>query len=159
MKNSFSLCIAVMVLCASVSWTSSQKTAFDLVNAKKEIEAANKEFIELFAKGDSVGVANFFTIDAKSMGPNEPSHEGRNKIQTVYQGFIKDGANKLDLITTGVWGTEDMLAEEGLFTFADKDGKQLDKGKYIVLWKKEDGKWKLFRDCYNSDLPVAPVVP
>lgn len=37
----------------------------------------------------------------------------------------------------------------------DKDGKQLDKGKYIVLWKKEEGKWKLFRDCYNSDLPLS----
>jgi ketosteroid isomerase-like protein len=37
----------------------------------------------------------------------------------------------------------------------DKDGKQIDKGKYIVLWKKEDGKWKLFRDCYNSDLPAV----
>ena len=48
-----------------------------------------------------------------------------------------------------------MLAEEGIFTFADKGGTALDKGKYIVLWKKEDGKWKLFGDCYNFDLPVA----
>ena len=48
-----------------------------------------------------------------------------------------------------------MLAEEGLFTFADKGGTPLDKGKYIVLWKKVGGKWKLFRDCYNSDLPVV----
>jgi len=159
MKNSFRLAIALIVFIASVSCTSPQKeTSFDLVNAKKEIEAANREFIELFAKGDSVAVANFFTIDAKSMGPNEPSHEGRNKIQTVYAGFIHAGANKLDLMTTGVWGTEDMLAEEGLFTFSDKDGKELDRGKYIVLWKKEDGKWKLFRDCYNSDLPVPTSV-
>jgi ketosteroid isomerase-like protein len=64
------------------------------------------------------------------------------------------GANKLGLTTTGLWGDEKMLAEEGIFTFMDKDGNQIDKGKYIVLWKKEDGKWKLFRDCYNSDLPL-----
>ncbi len=24
-----------------------------------------------------------------------------------------------------------------------------------MLGKKEDGKWKLFRDCYNSDLPLV----
>lgn len=155
MKNSFRLSFAVIMVCASIAWTVSEKeTMFDLVNAKKEIEAANKEFIELFAKGDSVAVANFFTADAKSMGPNEPSHEGINKIQAVYQGYIDAGANKLALTTTGVWGTDKMLAEEGLFTFSDKDGKELDRGKYIVLWKKVDGKWKLFRDCYNSDLPV-----
>lgn len=156
MKSSLSLLIGVMVLMASLSCTSPQKeSVFDLANAKKEIEAANREFIELFAKGDAAGVASFFTADAKSMGPNEPSHEGRRKIQTVYEGFIQSGANRLALITTAVWGNEDLLAEEGLFTFSDKDGKQLDQGKYIVLWKKEDGRWKLFRDCYNSDLPIS----
>ncbi len=41
-----------------------------------------------------------------------------------------------------------------MFTFSDKDEKELEKGKYIVLWKKEEGKWKLFRDCYNSDMPL-----
>ena len=156
MKISLSLLIGLMVLMASLSCTSPQKeSVFDLADAKKEIEAANREFIELFAKGDAAGVANFFTADAKSMGPNEPSHEGRKKIQTVYEGFIQSGANRLVLITTAVWGNEDLLAEEGLFTFSDKDGKQLDKGKYIVLWKKEEGRWKLFRDCYNSDLPIS----
>jgi hypothetical protein len=64
------------------------------------------------------------------------------------------GANKLGLLTTGLWGDENMLAEEGEFTFMSEDDKLLDKGKYIVLWKKEDGMWKLFRDCYNSDMPL-----
>ncbi len=123
MKTIFSLSITLILLITSAGWPSTQKdAAFDLVNAKKEIEAANREFVELFAKGDAVGVANFFTAHAKSMEPNEPSHEGREKIQTVCEEFIKTGANKLDLITTRVWGNEDMLEEEGLFTFSDKDG-------------------------------------
>jgi len=48
--------------------------------------------------------------------------------------------------------------EEGEYTFMGEDGEQLDKGKYIVLWKMEDGKWKLFRDCYNSDLPIPSSI-
>jgi ketosteroid isomerase-like protein len=32
---------------------------------------------------------------------------------------------------------------------------RLCKGKYIVLWKKENGKWKLHRDISNSDLPAV----
>jgi ketosteroid isomerase-like protein len=47
-----------------------------------------------------------------------------------------------------------MLAEEGEYTFMNNDNKELDRGKYIVLWKKENGEWKLFRDCYNSDLLI-----
>lgn len=128
--------------------------AFDIEIAKLGIEEANREFIDLFNKSDSVGLATMFTIDGKSMEPNGPSFNGRSKIQTHYAQVLKCGANKLGLSTTGVWGNEKMVAEEGEYTFLDKDGKLLDKGKYIVLWKVEDGKWKLFRDCYNSDWPV-----
>ncbi len=108
-------------------------------------------------KGDAAGLARFFTLDAKSMGPNEPAHEGRAKIEAVYAGYIAEGATELSLTTTGVWGTNEMLAEEGLYAFATKAGKELDRGKYIVLWKKVGGEWQLFRDCYNSDLPLPPA--
>ncbi|HEY3370394.1 MAG TPA: nuclear transport factor 2 family protein [Prolixibacteraceae bacterium] len=131
--------------------------AFDIEVARLGIQEANLEFIDLFNKSDSVGLANMFTIDGESMEPNEPVFYGRSKIQSHYAQVMKGGANKLELVTIGLWGDANMLAEEGEFTFMDKDGKQLDKGKYIVLWKVEDGTWKLFRDCYNSDLPVQGI--
>ncbi|MFT6867811.1 MAG: ketosteroid isomerase-like protein [Cyclobacteriaceae bacterium] len=127
---------------------------FNIDNVRKEIDVANLEFVNLFNKSDSVGLANMFTYDGKSMEPNEPAFIGRANIQTHYSLVMNAGANKLGLTTIGLWGDEKMLAEEGEYTFIDKDDKPLDKGKYIVLWKMEDGKWKLFRDCYNSDLPM-----
>ena len=127
---------------------------FNFDTAKKEIDEANRQFINLFNSRDSVGLANMFTVDGKSMEPNEPAFVGRAQIQTHYYNVMKMGANKLGLTTTGLWGDQDMLVEEGEYTFMSEDGQQLDKGKYIVLWKMEDGKWKLFRDCYNSDLPI-----
>jgi len=30
-----------------------------------------------------------------------------------------------------------------------------DKGKYIVVWKKKKGAWKLHRDIFNSSMPQA----
>ena len=127
---------------------------FNIEVTKTEIDAANLEFVKLFNTSDSVGLANMFTIDGKSMEPNEPSFNGRREIQRHYAIVMKAGNNKLGLVTTGLWGDEQMLAEEGIYTFMDKNEKVLDKGKYIVLWKKEEGNWKLFRDCYNSDMPI-----
>lgn len=127
---------------------------FNIDSARKEIDKANIEFVDLFNKSDSVGLANMFTVDGKSMEPNEPAFIGRKEIQKHYSKVMNDGANKLGLTTTGLWGDEKMLAEEGEFTFMEKNGKLLDKGKYIVLWKMEDGRWKLYRDCYNSDFPL-----
>lgn len=131
-----------------------ESKVFNIDTARKEIDKANLEFIDLFNKSDSIGLAKMFTSDGKSMEPNEPAFIGRRAIQNHYSLVMNAGANKLGLVTTGLWGDSKMLAEEGEFTFIDKSGKLLDKGKYIVLWKIEDGEWKLFRDCYNSDLPI-----
>lgn len=150
------LLIIILILLAITGCSSPQKeNKFNLTDAQKEIDKANLEFVNLFNSGDSVGLANMFTLDGKSMEPNEPAFIGRSQIQTHYSIVMKAGANKLGLQTTGLWGDENMLAEEGEFTFMDKDDKLLDKGKYIVLWKVEEDKWKLFRDCYNSDLPLT----
>jgi len=130
------------------------KPKFDLGVAKKEIEQANRDFMALVAKGDSVGLANFYTIDAKFMNGGAPAVEGRANIQTAMSEIIKSGITKLDLRSIDVFGTEDLLAEEGeltLFVKNDVVGEE----KYTVLWKKEDGRWKLFRDIFNSVLPDA----
>ena len=41
--------------------TTENKSSFDLAVAKKEIEEANRNFMDLVAKGDSVGIANLYT--------------------------------------------------------------------------------------------------
>ena len=128
--------------------------AFDLAMAKTEIDAANKNFMDALGKGDSVGVANCYTADAKFMGPNGPAVVGRANIQSVIGGFIQGGITKLELTATEVWGNENFIGEEGVMTLSTSDGKAVDKGKYIVLWKKEEGKWKMHRDLFNSDLPL-----
>jgi ketosteroid isomerase-like protein len=131
------------------------KPAFDLANAKKEIEAANHEISEALSKGDSVAVASAYSKDGALMVSNSPSIKGQDKLTAFWGGFIRLGIGGITLTTSEVWGDENFITEEGLFEIKSKDGAQLDKGKYIVIWKKEDGKWKLHRDLSNTDLPLA----
>jgi len=130
------------------------RPVFDLVAARKEIDSANRNFMDLIRKGDSVGLANAYTVDAQMMAPNAPAAAGRKNIQTMISYLLNMGVGSLGFTTTGLWGDENMLIEEGIDSAMSKDGKVIDKGKYIVLWKKEEGKWKLFRDCFNSDWPA-----
>ena len=133
---------------------SETKPAFDLANAKKEIEAADKEVINFILSGDSVGAANAYSKEGTLMADNMPALLGVDKISAFWGGFSKI-AGGLTLTTLEVWGDENFITEEGVFEVKGKDGNQLDKGKYLVLWKKEDGKWKLHRDLSNSDLPLV----
>jgi uncharacterized protein (TIGR02246 family) len=132
--------------------------AFDLAAAKTSIEAANAEFAAKISQGDSVGLANLYTTDGKLMGPNMPVATGRSNIQSAFGGmFNAMGKLGIKLTTNEVWGNETAVTEDGFFSMTDKDGKEIDKGKYLVVWKMEDGKWKLHRDCWNSDLSPVPV--
>lgn len=88
------------------------------------------------------------------MQPNAKATIGRNNILHVMSAFLKSRMPKFSLNTIEVWGNNDLLVSEDKWTFSDKDGKEVDRGKSLVVWKKEDGKWKMFRDCYNSDMPM-----
>lgn len=134
---------------------SETKAPFDLANAKKEIEAANQEVSNFMAKGDSVGLASCYGTDGALLLNNMPAVKGQTNLVKVWGGFINSGIGAIELNTTEVWGDENYITEDGTYVLKAKDGTQLDKGKYLVLWKKENGKWKFHRDISNSDLPVA----
>jgi len=149
------LLLCFLVSASLIACTNQEtKTVFDLKNAKKEIEAADKEICSLLSKGDSVGAANMYSNDGKLMINNMPSITGKGNIASFWGGFTRMGGN-VSLTTLEVWGDENLISEEGLFEIKLKDGKVPDKGKYIVLWKKEEGKWKIHRDLSNTDLPVV----
>jgi hypothetical protein len=43
----------------------------------------------------------------------------------------------------------------GKYTLTGDAGKVLDQGKYVVVWKRELGQWKLYRDIWNTSVPAA----
>ena len=132
------------------------KPTFDLTAAKKEIEVANRNFEKYISTGDSVGFAkNSYTIDAHYMAPNQPAIVGRKAIQTMCHQTLTTGFSEIKLKTIEIWGDENFITEEGLLEVYVNGGKLVDKGKYLVLWKKEDGVWKLYRDLFNSDMPAS----
>ena len=156
----FSISSLLFISCAdktASSTTEEIKPTFDIAGAKKVIDSLNVAFGSMVSKGDSVGLASLYTSDAKFMVPNMPTASGRSAIQSAFAGlFAAMGTPGLTLTTTDIWGTEELITEVGTYTMTDKTGKEMDKGKYIDLWKMEDGKWKLHRDIFNSDMPPPP---
>lgn len=141
--------------CVNLETKDPANQAFDLANAKIEIEGMNKMTMEAFAKNDSVSIANVYTDDAKLMFTGAPAVVGKAAIQSIYSGYIKSGVTKVNIVTTAVMGNEELLAEEGNITIYVQD-QVVGQEKFIVLWKKVNGQWKAMRDIANSDLPIQP---
>jgi len=132
------------------------KPAFNVEDAKKEIAEMNKKFETAVSNSDAVAMVNLYAPDAKWMNPNAPSVVGKEALTSELSKVLKSiGSAKLN--TTDVWGDENYVTEEGTYVLNAKDGSQMDIGKYLVLWKRVDGKLMSFRDMFSSDLPPVPA--
>lgn len=133
---------------------SSDSATFDLASARTTIDAQNNKFMESIKKGDSSALATLYTQDALVM-PSNTEAVPKNKIESMMGSMMKSGVKEIRLTTKDLTGNAEILAETGNFEIYVDGQKMVDKGKYIVVWKPEDGTWKMYRDIFNSDLPPA----
>ncbi len=124
-----------------------------LDTVREAILEKNQIFAVAMAKGDAAAIANdCYTIDAEFMAGGAPSLQGRQNIQTAIAGFISQGFTEYAVTSTIVYADAGIVGVQQAYTLSQKDGANKDVGKSIQLWKQEDGSWKIFRDCFNSNL-------
>jgi uncharacterized protein (TIGR02246 family) len=142
-----SLC-ALLVLLAGAGLARAQDS-----QVHAGIEATNQELIAALARGDAAGVAATYTPDAQMFPANSGVVSGRAAIEKLWQEWITAGYTNLTLDTVEVEGFGDTAHEVGTYTMPGKDGKLLD-GKYVVIWKRHQGKWRLHRDIWTTNMPA-----
>lgn len=128
------------------------KETFDLAAVKNHIIEMNKTYSDRFVKNDTAFYYERYCKDAEVYSPGVPVVKGRDSIISF---FYQDGKNKeakIELPTGNFYGNSELVVEEGLYNFPDGKGGSFDKGKFIALWKQEAGKWKLFREIWNTDI-------
>jgi uncharacterized protein (TIGR02246 family) len=101
--------------------------------------------------GDAAAVTALYTTDAKLMVPGAETGSGPKAIQKLIAADIALGG-KLALTTEDVVGFGDYALETGGWVATSPDGKHLDHGPYVTLYKKADGGWKIYRDIWNSSM-------
>lgn len=119
------------------------------------IEAQNRALSAAVAKGDAGDIAALYARKAEALPPNGPIAKGRKAIRKLWQSALDSGVKGIKLETTGMFDHGDAADEEGRYTVFGANGKPMDTGKYIVIWKRDDGVWRLYRDIWNSNTPLA----
>jgi uncharacterized protein (TIGR02246 family) len=118
---------------------------------KAEIEAANAKWLELFNKGDFDGVASLYTDDAVAFPPGAPMVRGRPAIAAMWKGLAEQVRDpKLTTLEIKRLGRF-AVREIGTFSLTSKGAapKELT-GKYLVVWEKVRGRWRLAADIWND---------
>jgi ketosteroid isomerase-like protein len=119
------------------------------------IEAANRQFMEAFRRGDAASVAQLYTERAKLLPANSDFVVGATEIQRFWQGAMDLGLKEAVLETLEVESYGDTAHEVGRYTLKAAGGELADRGKYLVIWKHEGSAWKLHRDIWTTSGPAA----
>jgi len=118
------------------------------------IKAANAAIGAMVKTRDAKGIAARYTKTAKLLPPNMPVQKGYPAIGRFWQTMLDMGISGLALRTGEVDVHGTTANEFGTYTLKDAKGTKLDSGKYIVIWKKEGGAWKLHWDMFSSNNPA-----
>lgn len=160
MKQLFILCAFAALLAASCNnekTTTTEAPAFSLDSVKTQIAASNIIFGESFGKGDSSAFAGLYTTDGCISPQGMPRICGSIGITAFFNEGVKAGFKKVALTTEEVMGGKEGVVETGKYDVQGEGGVSYEKGKYIVFWKEEGGKWKMHRDIWNSDAAPQPM--
>jgi len=146
---------SVVVIGAALALCLPSTFAQDAQDARKAIEAANAEFSAAFLRADAQAAAAMYTEGGQLYPPNEKIVAGRARIEKFWKATMDSGVKSVELKTAEVESLGESAVEAGTYALHGKDGAMLDQGKYLVVWKREGGVWKLHRDCWNSNEPVG----
>ena len=124
-----------------------ETTQTDISILKNEIELRLREYENHLKNGDSVALGGMYMINAEII----PSTVGRENIIKAFGSMIRDSITGSRFKTTQLWGDDQLLVEDGTGTWYHTNGTAVGSGRYLLVWKKDDGEWKILRDTWFPD--------
>ena len=126
-------------------------------DVRAAIEAVNAKFGAAWGKKDAAAVTALYTANATLLPPNVARVTGAEAILEFWKAALAAAPPAAKLTSTEVEAHGDTAHEVGTYQMFASDGKVVDTGKYVVVWKREGGQWKLHRDIWNSDMAPAAM--
>jgi ketosteroid isomerase-like protein len=117
------------------------------------IAAATAQFIAAFGRQDAAGCAQLYTELGATLPPNAEMARGREAIQAVWQELFDAGLTAFAVDSLEVENAGDWAYEMGRYRLYAGDD-LADEGKYLLIWKREAGQWRIHRDIVNTSRPA-----
>ena len=150
MRRYYKFACALIVLLAAGCTTIADKDGEAAKSA-----ALDTSWLAMAAAGDAAGIGDLYSSDGTFMS-KAPVIIGPKKIADAWADLMKlPGISitfetvQLDIAKPG-----DLAMDRGSYElrFDGESGPVRDVGKFIVVWKKVAGEWKVAADIFNSDL-------
>jgi ketosteroid isomerase-like protein len=123
----------------------SESAAIDLVKVRELLQEMDDQFSENFNNADSVALAEHYAKEG-TWG----SIKGKDNLISAWGKSIRyannNGTPNVNFKISSVSSDGEFVVEIGSYEFLDLNYTVKSTGKYLVVRKLEDGKWKMYRD-------------
>ncbi len=130
----------------------------DYAAEEQAIRDLDTEWVAAASAKDAAKCASFYAPDGYFLAPGTEPVTGLDGIEQAWAGMLEAmgdvsfGPTKIVVAAAG-----DMAWDYGTYEVrAAPGGATVDHGKYVVVWQKIDGEWKVVTDIFNSN--VAPAM-
>jgi len=146
--------LVLMISCNSKQETSTT-TTIDKEQIKKEIQAKEDAFAEIYNTGELKNIG-YYADDATTFFQNRPPLVGREAIVEFYKSAITSTSNRISFTSKDIFISNDgnQVVEIGYFKVVDSTKNPINSGNYMSLFEKRDGKYVCVRDMSASDMPA-----
>ena len=147
------LAISVLLLLSGASVAKTDVNTF-----RRTVEETWVKYSNSLVNGDPELFLSLHAEDVVKMAPEAPAAVGSQALETSIRGGFKAVSyEEFSIKLEEVEAFGDLGFARGTYTFTATvraNGKKIEyDGKYLTVFKKQaDGSWKIYRDCYNSNV-------
>ena len=123
-----------------------------------DIGKIEEQYKEAFITGDSALFLKCYAHDACVLAPNIPTLCGQRGLSQFYKGTRQAGIRDAAFNSLGLFGqTPEYVTQQGAIEVFDAAQHSLGKGKVLIIWKKTNEGWRIFRHMLNFDTAMLPA--
>ena len=124
----------------------------DLIKIESLIHEKTDKFTQAHITKDTAFLNSCFAIDARVFPPQSAAVSGYSNIATLNVEWVNYGIQEFKEISTAFYGNEDLMIDEGIYHMRYGPDNAVDTGKYVNIWKLEDGVWKIYSNIWNTSM-------
>ena len=122
---------------------------------KHELDALTAQWVAAFKANDFAAIEALMAPDSLLLAPGAPPVQGAKAVADMWKtwGALPNVAIDFGGTYSEVAASGELAYDYGAYTFAfdSEEGPFSENGKYIVVWKKIDGAWKIAADIFNNN--------
>lgn len=150
--------MAAFFLASCNTTTQAPEAALNMDSVKAEIQTLEDAYAAGDKAKDADAIAAYYSDDAISYNSNEEPTVGKAAIkERIAARIAKETSGQSSAYkVVDVFAAGNGAVEVGTWTTTDSTGKEVDKGHYMSVFEKRDGKYICIRDMSVSSMPAKP---